>query len=71
MIGRVGNDDIVVKCQKCHSLNNSAMSAASPVTADIGAKKLRELGKEIGLSFPASMSKTDMANAINEANGKR
>lgn len=71
LIGQVGNDDIAVRCPKCRSLNSSALSAASSVTADLGARKLRELGKELGLSFPASMSKTDMAKAINEVKGIR
>jgi phage FluMu protein Com len=71
LIGQVGDDDIAVKCPKCRSLNNSALSVAASVTADLGARKLRELGKELGLSFPASMSKTDMAKAINEVKEKR
>lgn len=73
LIGQVGNDDIAVKCPKCRSLNNSANAVMDKqgVTADLGAKKLRELGKELGLSFPASMTKTDMAKAINEAKEKR
>lgn len=41
--------------------------APAPVTPDLGAKKLREIGKELGLSFPASMKKTEMAAKINEA----
>lgn len=66
LIGKVGNDNIAVKCPKCRSLNSSVLSVAvPPVTADLGAKKLRELGKELGLSFSASMSKADMAKAIN------
>jgi phage FluMu protein Com len=71
LIGQVGDDDIAVRCPKCRSLNSSALSAASSINADLGAKKLREIGKELGLSFPASMSKADMAKAINEAKGKR
>jgi len=38
-----------------------------PVTADLGAKKLREIGELMGLSFAANVSKVNMANAINEA----
>jgi hypothetical protein len=40
---------------------------AEPVTAEMNAKALRMLGKELGLSFPANMKKTEMAKAINEA----
>jgi hypothetical protein len=42
-------------------------SAAEPVTADLSAKELREIGKELGLSFPASTTKVEMAAKINEA----
>ncbi len=35
------------------------------VTPNLGAKELREIGKELGLSFPASTKKTDMVDAIN------
>jgi hypothetical protein len=41
-----------------------------PVTADMSAKELREIGKELGLSFPANMSKANMAKAINEAKNR-
>lgn len=37
------------------------------VSPDLGAKKLREIGKELKLTFSANMSKVDMAKAINEA----
>jgi len=38
---------------------------AESVTADLGAKKLREIGKKLDLSFSASTSKDEMVSAIN------
>jgi hypothetical protein len=38
-----------------------------PVTADMNAKKLREIGRGLGLKFPVGVTKVDMAKAINEA----
>ena len=42
-----------------------SMTVSGIATADMGVKKLRELGKELGLSFPASTTKVEMAEAIN------
>jgi hypothetical protein len=42
-------------------------SAAEPVTAKLGVKKLREIGKQYGLSFPVGTTMAEMAEQINEA----
>ena len=46
---------------------SAPVDTALPVTADMSAKELREIGKELGLSFPASTTKVEMAAKINEA----
>jgi hypothetical protein len=45
----------------------SEQSATEPVTADLKVDKLREIGREYGLSFTPGTKKTEMAEQINEA----
>jgi hypothetical protein len=46
---------------------SAPVDTVPPVTADMNVKKLREIGREYGLSFTPGTKKTEMAEQINEA----